>query len=57
MCYNFVYLILHALRILQRRCHKTCYVYQSSNEIIDDYWLVFIVSISLLGKILNACQN
>ena len=34
------------------------YVYQSSNE-IDDYWVVFIVSISLIGlrKILNACQN
>jgi len=30
--------------------------YQSSNE-IDDYRLVFVVSISLLRKILNACQN
>jgi len=32
------------------------YVYQSSNE-IDDYRLVFIVSISLLRKIFNASQN
>jgi len=31
-------------------------LYQSSNE-IDDYRLVFIVLISLLRKILNACQN
>ena len=29
---------------------------QSSNE-IDDYWLVFTVSISLLRKILNASPN
>ena len=24
---------------------------------IDDYWLVFIVSVSLFHKILNTCQN
>ena len=30
--------------------------YQSSNA-IDDYQLVFIVSILLLYKIFNACQN
>ena len=30
------------------------YVYQSSNK-VDDYPLVFIVSVSLLRKILNAC--
>jgi len=34
----------------------TFHVYQSSNE-IDDYRLVFIVSVSLLRKILNACLN
>ena len=31
------------------------YVYQSSNE-VNDYRLVFIVSISLLCKILNTCK-
>ena len=30
--------------------------YQSSNE-IDDYCLVFIVLVSLLHDILNACQS
>ena len=30
---------------------------QSSNETDDYYRLVFIVSISLLRSILNACQN
>ena len=30
------------------------YVYQSSNK-VDDYPLVFIVSVSLLRTILNAC--
>jgi len=32
------------------------YVYKSSNE-IDDYWLVFLVSVSLSCKILNAYQK
>ena len=31
-------------------------IYTKSNE-IDDYRLVFIISISLLHKILNACKN
>jgi len=46
----------HALRILQRHWHYTFYVYQPSSE-TDDYRLVFIVSVSLLRKILNARQN
>ena len=50
--YNFVYLILASVENFA----ATFYVYQSSNE-INDYGLVFIVSISLLRKILNACQN
>ena len=48
--YNFVYLILASVENFA----ATFYVYQSSNE-INDYGL--IVSISLLRKILNACQN
>jgi len=44
----------HALRVLQRQWNFS--FTQSSNE-LDDYWLVFIVSISLLRKIFNACQN
>jgi len=46
----------HALRILQRHWHYTFYVYQPSSG-TDDYRLEFIVSVSLLRKILNARQN
>ena len=40
----------------KRAIKWVCVCFQSSNE-IDDYRLVFIVSISLLCKILNTCQN
>ena len=40
----------------KRAVKWVCVCFQSSNE-IDDYRLVFIVSISLLCKILNTCQN
>ena len=53
--YNSMYLILACVESF---CSYSDikHFYQSNNE-IDDYCLVFIVSISLLRKILNACQN
>jgi len=51
--YNSVYLTLACVGNFAAT--MTFYVYQSSNE-TDDYRLVFIVSISLLREILNACQ-
>ena len=41
-------------RLLCKKCDVVHYVI---NHEIDDYRLVFIVSISLLHKILNACKN
>ena len=41
---------------LCKNCDVGYYVYQSRNE-IGDSRLVFIVSISLLRNVLNACQN
>jgi len=52
--YNSVYLIV--ARVTNFAVTATFNVHQSSNE-IDDYRLVFTVSISLLCNILNACQN
>jgi len=55
-CYNRCYFIIFGTytnfgTFLCKNCD-----YQSGSE-IDDYRLVFIVSISLLRKILNACRN
>jgi len=44
----------HALRVLQRQWH---FLFTRSSNELDDYRLMFIVSISLLRKIFNACQN
>ena len=52
--YNSVYLILACAENFAVTVTLDIFVYQSSNE---DYRLVFIVSISLLCKILNARQN
>jgi len=52
--YNSVYFISACVENFAATV--TFYVYQSSNE-IGDYRLVFIVSVSFLRKILNACQN
>jgi len=43
-------------RLLFKKCDVGYYVIFWWKE-IDDYQLVFTVSISLLYKIINACQN
>ena len=53
---NYVYLILACIENYFAALELNVLFYQSSNE-TDDYRLVFTVSISLLRKILNACQN
>jgi len=47
-----IYTIFHTFRC--KKCDIGYYVFQSRNE-IDDYQVVFLASILLLRKILNAC--
>ena len=44
-------------RLLCKKCDVGYYVINHGVIKIDDYRLVFIVSISFLHKILNTCQN
>jgi len=56
MSYNSVYLILACIENIATTVTLNVLCLRVKNE-TDDYWLVFIVSVSLLRKILNACQN
>jgi len=52
--YNYVYLILARTENFAATLNILCLLVKYET---DDYRLVFSVSISLLHKIINACQN